>query len=81
MPDIATGADCCGCRAIAAVSAACKLHHTSLAWGPLLIDTVPILSVQVEALDFALRQKDKDSSSKALEATKGALDAVLAAVL
>lgn len=37
--------------------------------------------VQVENLDFALRQKDEGKALAALESSKSALDSVLAAVL
>lgn len=36
---------------------------------------------KVEALDFALRQKDQASALSKLQATKASLDSVLAAVL
>jgi photosystem II oxygen-evolving enhancer protein 3 len=36
---------------------------------------------KVEALDYALRQKDQKSALAKLEATKSSLDTVLAAVL
>lgn len=42
----------------------------------------PLLTLmQVEALDFALRQKNQPAAAAALASTKTALDAVLAAVL
>ena len=40
---------------------------------------MPLL--QVEALDFALRQKDQASATAKLASVKSSLDAVLAAVL
>jgi photosystem II oxygen-evolving enhancer protein 3 len=41
---------------------------------------LPLL-LQVEALDFALREKDQATALSKLSATKSALDSVLAAVL
>lgn len=37
--------------------------------------------MQVEALDLAIRKKDRDSALAKLESAKSALDTVLAAVL
>ncbi len=40
-----------------------------------------ILTPQVEALDYAIRSKDKTKATSALDATKSSVDSVLSAVL